>query len=60
MQVKPGEQFAAERELRMRLKRAFDERDVEIPFPQRTVHVLDEDSAPPRTPASSDAAAADE
>ena len=60
MQVKPGEQFAAERELRMRLKRAFDEHEVEIPFPQRTVHVLDEDSAPPRTPASPDSAAADE
>ena len=60
MQVKPGEQFAAERELRMRLKRAFDEHEVEIPFPQRTVHVLDEDSAPPRTPAPPDSAAADE
>jgi len=57
VQVKPGEQYPAERELRMRLKRAFDERDVEIPFPQRTVHVLNEDAAPPRTPASSDAAA---
>ena len=50
VQVTPGEQFAAERELRMRLKRAFDERGVEIPFPQRTVHVLDEASAPARTP----------
>lgn len=60
VQVKPGEQFAAERELRMRLKRAFDEREVEIPFPQRTVHVLDEDAAPPRTPASAASDAADE
>ena len=60
MQVKPGEQFAAERELRMRLKRAFDERDVEIPFPQRTVHVLDENAAPPRPPAASNSASADE
>lgn len=50
VQVQPGEQYAAERELRRRLKRAFDERDVEIPFPQRTVHVLDDDAAPPRTP----------
>jgi len=55
VQVKPGEQFAAERELRMRLKRAFDERDVEIPFPQRSVHVLEEASGPPRTPTSDDA-----
>jgi small conductance mechanosensitive channel len=50
VQVKPGEQFAAERDLRMRLKRAFDERGVEIPFPQRTVHVLGEASGPDRTP----------
>jgi len=54
VQVKPGEQFAAERELRMRLKRAFDQRDVEIPFPQRSVHVLQETSGPPRTPTTSD------
>lgn len=47
--MKPGEQFAAERDLRMRLKRTFDERDVEIPFPQRTTHVIQETS-PPRTP----------
>jgi small conductance mechanosensitive channel len=60
MQVKPGEQFAAERELRMRLKRAFDEREVEIPFPQRTVHVFNEDSAPARTPPPSDSPTADE
>lgn len=51
VRVKPGEQFAAERELRMRLKRAFDEQDVEIPFPQRTTHVIQEASPPPRTPA---------
>lgn len=52
VQVKPGEQYAAERELRQRLKRTFDEQGVEIPFPQRTVHAIDEKSAPPRTPAS--------
>jgi small conductance mechanosensitive channel len=55
VQVTPGEQFAAERELRMRLKRAFDERGVEIPFPQRSVHVLEEASGPSRTPSSDDA-----
>ena len=54
VQVKPGEQFAAERELRMRMKRAFDERNVEIPFPQRSVHVLEEASGPPRTPSAAD------
>jgi small conductance mechanosensitive channel len=52
VQVKPGEQYAAERELRQRLKRTFDKQGVEIPFPQRTVHAIDETSAPPRTPTS--------
>ena len=66
VRVKPGEQFAAERELRQRLKRAFDEKGVEIPFPQRTTHVIESD-APPRTPdtaadevAPSDASESDE
>jgi small conductance mechanosensitive channel len=52
VQVKPGEQFAAERELRKRLKRTFDQQGVEIPFPQRTVHAIDEADGPPRTPDS--------
>jgi small conductance mechanosensitive channel len=64
VQVKPGEQYAAERELRQRLKRRFDEQGVEIPFPQRTVHAIDEDSAPARTPdplpASADASSSPE
>jgi len=65
VRVKPGEQFAAERELRQRLKRAFDEKGVEIPFPQRTTHIIRSD-APPRTPdaadeeTTSDASASDE
>jgi small conductance mechanosensitive channel len=50
VQVVPGEQYAAERELRQRLKRAFDEQGVEIPFPQRTVHTLSDASGPARTP----------
>ena len=50
VQVKPGEQWAAERELRQRLKRAFDEKGVSIPYPQRTSHVRQEDTGPPRTP----------
>jgi small conductance mechanosensitive channel len=49
VRVKPGEQYAAERELRQRLKRAFDEKGVEIPFPQRTTHVV-QSEAPPRSP----------
>ena len=39
VQVRPGEQFLAERDLRSLVKRRFDERGVEIPFPRRTVYV---------------------
>ncbi len=35
--TEPGEHFATARELRGRLKVAFDEAGIEIPFPQRTV-----------------------
>ena len=35
--TEPGEHFAAARVLRGRLKEAFDEAGIEIPFPQRTV-----------------------
>ena len=37
--TEPGEQWSAARELRGRLKDAFDEAGIEIPFPQRTVWV---------------------
>ena len=50
VKVKPGEQYAGERELRQRLKRTFDQQGVEIPFPQRTVHPRSEGEGPPRTP----------
>lgn len=49
MRVKPGEQFAAERELRLRLKREFDRLGIEIPFPRRTVYTRTEDDLPPTT-----------
>ncbi|PAP77178.1 mechanosensitive ion channel family protein [Rubrivirga marina] len=39
VQVKPGEQFPAERDLRQLVKKRFDERGIEIPFPRRTVYV---------------------
>ena len=39
VQVRPGEQFAVERDLRRLIKARFDERGVEIPFPRRTVYV---------------------
>lgn len=51
VRVVPGEQHAAERDLRTRLKRVFDERGIDIPFPQRTVHILERADSPPRTPA---------
>jgi small-conductance mechanosensitive channel len=37
VKVEPGEQWATAREIRRRLKAAFDEEGIEIPFPQRTV-----------------------
>jgi small conductance mechanosensitive channel len=60
VQVQPGEQFAAERELRKRLKRTFDERGIEIPFPQRTVHRIEEASGPAPTPSSAPPSPPDE
>lgn len=35
----PGEQWAAAREFRRRLKARLDKEGIEIPYPQRTVHV---------------------
>jgi len=60
--VKPGEQYAAERELRQRLKRTFDEKNVEIPFPQRTTHVVQSDapSQSPNGPATPDSSTPDD
>ena len=39
VKVEPGEQWATSREIRRRLKIAFDEEGIEIPFPQRTIWV---------------------
>jgi small conductance mechanosensitive channel len=36
--TKPIEQWAVGREYRRRLKKAFDEQGIEIPFPHRTVY----------------------
>jgi small conductance mechanosensitive channel len=49
LKVEPGEQFATAREIRKRLKAAFDAEGIEIPFPQRTVwmhHVAEEPAEP--------------
>lgn len=40
----PGEQWQIARELRRRIKDAFDDADIEIPFPQRTVWLRTEDA----------------
>jgi len=39
----PAEQWAVARELRLRIKEAFDEASIEIPFPQRTVWLRHDD-----------------
>ena len=49
VQVRPGEQFQAERDLRQLIKARFDQRGVEIPFPRRTVYVRQEDALPARS-----------
>ena len=40
--TKPLKQWDAMREFRRRVKNKFDELGIEIPFPQRTIHVLEE------------------
>ena len=42
-----SEQWAVARELRLRIKEAFDEAGIEMPFPQRTVWINSEDSEKP-------------
>lgn len=41
----PSEQWNVGREIRYRIKKAFDEHDIEIPFPQRTIWLQNEDAA---------------
>jgi small conductance mechanosensitive channel len=49
----PSDQWVVARELRQRIKEAFDEAGIEIPFPQRTVWLNPEDrSAPKPDPAA--------
>ena len=43
--VKAGEHWAAEREIRARIKRAFDTHGVEIPFPRQVVYHRQEEHA---------------
>ncbi len=54
----PSEQWGVGRVLRARIKKAFDEAGIEIPFPQRTVWIRNEseadENAAPRSPDSVD------
>jgi len=54
LKVEPGEQWATAREVRKRVKAAFDAEGIEIPFPQRTVwmhNVVDAGRPPEPEPA---------
>ena len=55
VKTEPSQQWAVERELRLRLKKALDESGIEIPFPQQTVwfrHQDDHPTTPPPDPAT--------
>ena len=56
VKTEPSMQWSVERELRLRLKEAFDEAGIEIPFPQQTVWFRDsgEESAPTLSEAEAD------
>ena len=51
--VAPLEQWNVKRDYLRRLKRAFDERGIEIPFPQRTLHIARRKPASAPNPAAS-------
>ena len=38
IKTSPGDQWAVGREFRKRLKKAFDQQGIEIPFPHRTIY----------------------
>ena len=40
--TRPGKQWLVKRELRRRTKNRFDEEGIEIPFPQRTLHIREQ------------------
>ena len=46
----PAEQWAIARELRLRIKEAFDEAGIEIPFPQRTIWINQDPREPKPVP----------
>jgi len=50
IKTKPGEQWAIARELRRRIKLALDQAQIEIPFPQRTVWIRQDEVETPEIP----------
>ena len=46
----PAEPWVVARELRLRIKEAFDEAGIEIPFPQRTIWLNQDDRGPKPDP----------
>jgi small conductance mechanosensitive channel len=54
LKTKPGEQWALQREIRARLKDAFDSEGIEIPFPQRTIWVRQDAAAADGDPSTDD------
>lgn len=51
VKTRPSEQFRVSRELRQRVKAAFDDARIEIPFPQRTIwHRFEEGTDPTALP----------
>jgi small-conductance mechanosensitive channel len=50
IKTEPGAQWAISRELRRRLKAAFDATGIEIPFPQRTVWIREDSQREERAP----------
>ncbi len=51
LRTMPGAQWEVAREFRRRIKNRLDEENIEIPFPQRTVHVRHHGAAPADSPA---------
>jgi small-conductance mechanosensitive channel len=52
LKTEPGEQWATAREMRRRIKEAFDEAGIEIPFPQRTIWMHEVEAPPSPAPPS--------